>query len=317
VSAGASNSIPFSSNQPERPKIDLKVKGMGDREVGRTYAAAGADVSSDYFTTMGIPLRRGRLFDARDTTGSQMTVIVSEGAAQVLWPGRDPIGQELLWGPLGAENPYCTVVGVVGNVKQRSAEADGSLELYYPYSQYPVSNVYYVVRTRGEPEALGHAVRDVINQTDRSAAIVFLRSMSHLIDDTLWQRRLWGVMFAVFAALALVLAAIGIYGVLSYSVSLRTRDLGIRLALGARPADVLRLVIKEGMLLSVVGVLLGMAAALALARLVRSLLFGTAGHDPPTFVAVGLVLLGVSLLACYIPARRAARLEPVDALRHE
>jgi putative ABC transport system permease protein len=141
--------------------------------------------------------------------------------------------------------------------------------------------------------------------------------MTDLIDESLWQRRLWGVMFGVFAALALVLAAIGLYGVLSYSVSQRTRELGVRLALGAQPGHLLRMVTLQGMRMVLAGVLLGLAAAFALARLARSLLFGVAGHDPATFIVVCLALIGISLVACYIPARRAARLDPVESLRVE
>jgi putative ABC transport system permease protein len=318
ASAAATNSLPFAAVEQERSKTELRVKGRADQELAHTVPLEGADVSAGYFATMGIPLVRGRLFDTRDTTSSQMTVIVSQRAAETLWPGRDPIGQEVLWGPLMAgENPYCTVVGVVGNVKHGSAETDTGVELYYPYTQYPITNVYYVIRTRGDPTALAPAVRRAIGDTDQSAAIVFLRPMTDLVDESMWQRRLWGVMFGVFAALALVLAAIGIYGVLSYSVSQRTRELGVRLALGAQPGDLLRMVTLQGMRMVLVGLVLGLGAAFALARLARSLLFGVAGHDPATFIVVCLALIGVGLLACYLPARRAARLDPVEALRVE
>jgi putative ABC transport system permease protein len=189
--------------------------------------------------------------------------------------------------------------------------------LYYPYSQYPVTNVYYVIRTQGNPLGVAQAVRGAINETDRKAAVVFMKPMAQLIGETLWQRRLWGVMFTIFAALALILAAIGIYGVLSYSVSQRTRELGIRMALGARSSDVLRLVIVQGMKLSVLGIALGLAISFALSRLINSLLFGIRPYDPATFSLMCVVLIGVGLLACYLPARRALGVDPITALRIE
>jgi predicted permease len=314
AAAGATNALPFARAQRERSTVELKVRGRADEELEHLVALAGADVSADYFATVGIPLLRGRLFDARDTTQSPITVIVSERSARLLWPGRDPLGQEVLWGPLGGENPYATVVGVVGNVKYLSTEGDTGLELYYPYTQYPVTNVYYVMRTHGNPLGLAGTVRRIINDTNPNAAIVYIQSMPDLIGDSLWQRRLWSVMLGLFAGLAMALAAIGIYGVVSYSVTQRTRELGIRQALGARAGDVVRLVIVQGMKLTLIGVLLGVGAALALSRMLESLLFGTAGHDPLMFSLACSVVVGVSLLACYLPARRAARLDPVAAL---
>jgi putative ABC transport system permease protein len=301
----------------ERGKTELKVKGRSDEEIKHTAPLAGADVSSDYFATMGIPLKEGRLFDSRDTTHSPMVLIASERAAKALWPDRSPIGQQLLWGALSSENPYCTIVGVVGNIKHRSAEADDGFELYYPYTQYPVTNVYYVIRTHGNSLGVAKAVRGAINETDRQAAVVFMKPMTQLISETLWQRRLWGVMFTMFAALALILAAVGIYGVLSYSVSQRTRELGIRLALGAQSRDVLRLVILQGMKLTALGIVLGLAISFVLVRLISSLLFGITAYDPATFSLMSVVLIGVSLMACYIPARRAVGVDPLIALRIE
>jgi putative ABC transport system permease protein len=317
VSAGATNSLPFASVQNERSKVDLKVKGRADEEIKHTAALAGADVSNDYFEAMRIPLKRGRLFDSRDTIDSQMVLVVNERAAEALWPDRDPIGQQLLWGALTSENPYCTVVGVVGNVKHQAAEGDNGIELYYPYTQYPVTNVYYVIRTQGNPLSLAEAVRQVINDTDKNAAIVFMKMMDEIINDSLWQRRLWGVMFAIFALLALILAAIGIYGVLSYSISQRTREIGIRMALGARMSDVSRMVIGQGLRLVIIGVFIGLLGSLALTRVVASLLFGVSATDPLTFAGVALLLALVALVACFIPARRAAKTDPVIALRAE
>jgi putative ABC transport system permease protein len=317
ISIGASNSIPYSAVRDERSKVDLHVKGRADEEVKHTAPLAGADVSAGYLETMQIPLRRGRLFDERDTPASPMVVIVNERAAQTLWPDRDAIGQQILWGALSSENPYCTVVGVVGNVKHQASESNDGLELYYPYTQYPVSNVYYIIHTQEDPLRLAPAVRQVINSIDQNAAIVFMKTMDQLIDETLWQRRLWGVMFAVFAALALALASVGIYGVMSYSVSQRTREIGIRMALGAQSSDVLKMVIRHGLKLATAGLLIGVAVSLLLTRLIANLLFGVTATDPLTFAVVAMLLIIVALAACYVPSRRAAKVDPVEALRSE
>jgi putative ABC transport system permease protein len=258
---------------------------------------------------------RGRLLDARDTKDSPMTVIINERAARTLFPDRDPIGEELLWGSLSKENPYCVVVGVVGDVRHQADENDQGMELYYPYTQWPVTNVYYIVRAAGDPTNLLQTVRQTVSAADPKTAIVFVKTMDQMIDETLWQRRLWGVMFAVFATLALLLAAIGIYGVLSYSVSQRTREIGVRMALGAQTGNVLRMLLTQGLKLALGGIVIGLVAALGLSRFIGSLLYGVRASDPLTYAGVALLLVIVALLACLIPARRAAKTDPMIALR--
>jgi putative ABC transport system permease protein len=248
-----------------------------------------------------------------------MVVVVNERAAKTLWPGRDPIGEELYWGmdEPSSENPYCQVVGVVGNVRHLAGEADDGLELYYPYTQFPITNVYYLVRTREDPLALAGAVRQAIHSVDRNAAIVFAKSMEHLIDESLWQRRLWSVLLNAFGLLALVLVAVGLYGLLAYFVAQRTREIGVRMALGALPRGILSQVIGHGARLLGAGAALGLVAALGLKRLLASLLFGVSAADPVSLAGATLLLGLVALFACYLPARRAARLDPVRALREE
>jgi putative ABC transport system permease protein len=303
--------------QTERGKAELIIKGRSSEEFKHQVALAGADVSAGYLETMQIPLVRGRLFDARDTKDSPMAVIISERAAQTLFPNRDPIGQELLWGAYSKENPYCTVVGVVGNVQHQADENDIGMELYYPYTQWPVTNVYYVIRTSGDPTKLRQTVRRTVNSADPKTAIVFVKTMDQLIDETLWQRRLWGVMFAVFATVALLLAAVGIYGVLSYSVSQRTREIGVRMALGAQTGNVLRMVLAQGLRLALGGIVIGIVAALALSSFIGALLYGVRASDPLTYAGVALLLILVAPVACFIPAWRAAKTDPMIALRAE
>jgi putative ABC transport system permease protein len=314
---GVTNSLPFARVQTERYKGELTVKGRASEELKHQVPLAAAAVSAGYLETMRIPLVRGRLLDARDTKDSPLTVLINERVARTLFPDRDPIGQEILWGAYSKENPHCTVVGVVGDVRHQADENDQGMELYYPYTQWPVENVYYVVRAAGDPTKLLQTVRQTVSAADPKTAIVFVKTMEQLIDETLWQRRLWGVMFAVFAALALTLAAIGIYGVLSYSVGQRTREIGVRMALGAQTGNVLRMVLAQGLKLVLGGIGIGLVAALALSRFIGSLLYGVRAFDPLTYAGVALSLISVAFLACWIPARRAAKVDPMVALRTE
>jgi putative ABC transport system permease protein len=319
ASAAASNVIPYTRASPERTAAPLRVRGIANEEAKLQLPLAGADVSTGFFEAMESPLLAGRGIDGRDTTDSPMVVVVNERTARTLWPGRDPIGQELFWGidDPSSENPYCQVVGVVGNVRHLAGEVDDGLELYYPYTQFPITNVYYLVRTRGDPLALAGAVRQAIHSVDRNAAILFAKPMEQLIDESLWQRRLWSVLLNTFGLLALVLVAVGLYGLLAYFVAQRTREIGVRMALGASPRGILSQVIGHGVRLLGAGVALGLVAALGLKRLLASLLFGVTAGDPASLTGA-MVLLGlVALLACYLPARRAARLDPVRALREE
>jgi putative ABC transport system permease protein len=317
LSAGVTGSLPFTSAQTERSRVDLRIKGRAEEELKYSESVAGADVSPGLLDTLGVPLRAGRLFDARDVTESPMVVIINERAAKKLFPDRDPIGQELLWGAPTPQNPYCRIIGVVGDVKHRAAEGGEGVELYYPYSQWPVTNGYYVLRTQGDPQALATAMRQAINAVNKDAAIVYLKPMEQLIGESLWQRRLWGVLFAVFAFVALSLAAVGLYGVMSYLVSQRTREIGVRMALGAQTGDVLRMALAQGVKLALGGIALGLAGALGLVSLISGLLYGVTARDPLTFAGVALLLLLVALLACWIPARRATKVDPLVALRCE
>jgi putative ABC transport system permease protein len=316
TSAAVTNWLPYSGSSTERMRGDLAIKGRAQEDVKLLAPLLGADVSADYFQTMRIPLVAGRLFNDSDTNTSPYVAVINQRAAKMFWPDRDPIGQGILWGPVTATNPYCRIIGVVGNVRYQAAEADNGVEIYYPLTQWPVMTAYYVIRTQSDPDTLIGAVRQAIQASEPNAAVTSIKTMERTMDESLWQRRLWGVIFTAFAVLALALAAVGLYGVMSYTVAQRTREIGIRVALGAQPGGVRRMVVREGMALAGVGVAIGLAGAVALSRLVKGLLFGVAATDPLTY-AITPLLAAVACIACWIPARRAARVDPLVALREE
>jgi len=316
---GASNALPYTRSEPERSAVTLRVRGESGAEKRLQVPTAGSDVSQDYFKAMGIRLAGGRGFDERDTVGSPMVVVVNRRAAERLWPGRDAVGQELYWGidDPSSENPYCRVVGVVENVRHLAGERDDGFELYYPYTQWPIHNVYYVLRTRGEPLALAASARRAIASVDEDAAVVFVDSMDSLMRKSLWQQRLWSVLLTGFGVLSLALAAVGLYGLLSHIVSRRRREIGVRVALGAQPRNILALILRQGAVLVGSGVGLGLVAGLAVSRLLGSLVFGVKPTDQWNFLTACLMLVAVALVACWVPARRASGLDPVRALRDE
>jgi ABC-type antimicrobial peptide transport system permease subunit len=209
------------------------------------------------------------------------------------------------------------VVGVVADVRHQSAERDDGIELYYPVTQWLVSGGYYVVRVNGDPDAMAATIRRTIERSERTLAVAEVKTMAQRVDESLWQRRLWGVLFSGFALLALALAAVGLYGVMSHTVAQRTREIGIRMALGDRPLRIGRMVVHEGMNLVALGLVVGGVAALGGARLIAGLLFGVPPHDAITFATVVVVLIAAALAAIVIPAYRAARVDPIVSLRSE
>ncbi len=319
VSAGGANVLPYTRTTPDRLQGYLRVKGSADQETKLTVPVAGSDVSPGFLETLGVPLLSGRTIDRTDTAESPMVAIVNERAARTLWPGREAVGQELYWGidDPTPENPYCRVAGVVGNVRYLAGEADDGIEIYYPYTQFPAANIYYVLRVAGDPLSIAPAVRETIRGVDRDAAVVYMKTMDALIDESLWQRRLWGVLVAAFGALSLALVAVGIYGLLSYFVAQRTREIGVRLALGAPARGIRAQVLGQGAILVVAGVALGLIAGLAFKRVLSSLVFGVSATDPGNLLGAVTVLIGVALVACYLPARRASAVNPIEALRDE
>jgi predicted permease len=274
--------------------------------------------SPDYFRTMQIPLIKGRAFDGHDSKDSQKVAIIDESFARRYWPGEDPIGKRLKRGGPGSEAPWLTVVGVAGQVKQYSLDADSPrIAFYTPHSQEPSSQMYIVVRAASNPETLVGAVTAEIRAMDPDLPVYNVATMQGRMSDSLARRQFSTLLLGLFAALALVLAAVGIYGVMAYSVNQRTHEIGIRIAIGAQSSDVLRLVIWQGLTLALMGVGAGLAAAFLLTRMMRSLLYGVSATDPATFAVISLILMAVALAASALPARRAAKVDPMVTLRYE
>ncbi len=275
------------------------------------------EITPDYFRAIGLPLLRGRSFNNSDIEQGQPTIIVNDALARRYFPGEDPIGKHLKFTKPEQEGAWETIIGVVGDEKQDSLSAEVRPEVYQSHLQSAQDEMTLVVRASGDPRALAGAVREQIRALDPSLPVYDVKTMRDVFYESLARERFVMLLLGLFAALALALAAVGIYGVVSYSTARRTHEIGLRMALGAQAGDVLRLVIGQGLLPVLAGVGLGLLAALGLTRLMASLLYGVSASDPLTFAAVALLLTAVSLLACYIPARRATRFDPLIALRYE
>ena len=277
--------------------------------------AAYLATTPDYFRTLQVPLSAGRAFTDRDTDNTAKVVIVNETMARRLWPGQSPIGKHLtIWRD---EKFPREIVGVVGETK-RSLDNDPSQQMYVPYAQDASwSSMSFVIRTSGDPASTSPAVRNEIRSLDKGAPVFNVRTMNDLLATSVAPRRTPMLLLSAFAAAALLLAMIGIYGVTAYYVTQRTQEIGIRMALGAQMSDVLKLVLRGGMTLAAIGIAVGLAGAFALTRWMTSLLFGVKPTDALTFIAVAVCLLVTALLACYLPARRATKVDPLVALRYE
>jgi putative ABC transport system permease protein len=274
-------------------------------------------VSENYFETMGIRLLRGRWFGAADTPESAPVAVINETLARRIWPNEDPIGKRVKQGFPEYNGLWREVIGVVSDIKMNGVDRGASMQTYVLFSQEPHTALGLIVRTQGNPLAVVAPIEQAIHTVDKDLPVYSVWTMDQLLGNSLAQRRLTLVLLSSFAALALLLAAVGVYGVIAYTVRQRTRELGIRLALGAQAGDVLRLILRQGLKLTLIGVALGLTAALALTRWMESLLFGVRPADPLTFGVIALVLLLVAICACWIPARRATRVDPLIALRSE
>jgi predicted permease len=316
-SVAVSNGIPFGvANFPAfliegRPETESKPSGI-------RYT-----VSPDYFQTMGITLIKGRVFTAEDTRESPPVILIDEVLAQRYFANEEPIGKRLKHGP---NTPSLEIVGVVRHVEPNSLDAQGAApaQFYTNFNQTPlqtlpngVRRINLLTRTEVEPLSLASAVRAQVAALNKDQAVFNVRTMEQIVAQSVAPRRFSMWLLTVFAIVALALASLGIYGMMSYAVAQRTREIGVRLALGAQSANVMRLVIGQGMKLALAGVTLGLVAAIALTRTIKTLLFGVSATDPATFAGIALLLIMVALLACWIPARRATRVDPMIALRHE
>ncbi len=272
-------------------------------------------VTPDYFRTLKIPLKRGREFTAHDKADTQRVAIIDETLARRFWPeypnGPDPIGQHILVGIGQAAE----IVGIVADIRQSALDADPRPGVFAACDQAPQQSVMFAVRTTGDPMRLVNTVRSKVSAIDRDQAISAVKTMDDIVEASEGQRRLMTTLLGLFAGVAVLLALVGLYGVIAYSVVQRTKEMGIRRALGAQRNDILSLVVGQGLALSLAGVLLGICGAVALTRVMKGLLFHVSATDPGTFVAIALLFIVVALAASYVPARRAARIDPMTALR--
>jgi putative ABC transport system permease protein len=267
---------------------------------------------------MKIPLMRGRYFDDRDTADSVNVVILDETMARKYWPDEDPLHKRITLDNDEKGQPrYREIVGIVSHVRHRGLEGESRTQYYLPHTQTANPNMFFAIRTQGEPTTLAGAARGVIRGLDQDLPLFRVTAMEQIVAESLAQRRFALTLFGIFAAVALALAAVGLYGVLSYSVTQRTHEIGLRMALGAQGGDVVRMVLRQGMLLALMGVALGIAGAFLLLRLMERLLYGVTPRDPLTFAAIAGLLTLIALLACFIPARRATKVDPLIALRCE
>jgi len=284
----------------ERPEIDFRRASTG------------------YFQTMGIPLLSGRLVTEQDVTNGSRFVLINEAMAKRFWPGEDPVGKRIsTMVSSGQQIPWQTIVGVVGNVRHLGLDVEPRPEIYYHTNTSPPFGPVAVIRTTSDPARLISIARAKVRELDRDVPISNVNTMEQLVAQSVAQRRFGMFLLGTFALLALLLAAIGIYGVVSYSVTQRTQEIGVRMALGASATDVLKMVLRNGMSLALIGVGLGLVGAFGLTRLMSRLLFEVTPTDVTTFALVSVGLISVALLACYLPARRAMKVDPLEALRYE
>jgi putative ABC transport system permease protein len=332
LSVGLSSGLPLGNNGWQ---TSFKVEGRPDPPPGQMPMMEACLAGADYFKTMGIPLLRGRYFTEQDDqshlteeklrrlTENQRSVagvnviIIDEEFARRYWPNEEAVGKRIRWGN-DSSSPVMTVVGVVGRVKMDGLNRDSTrVQGYFYHRQLSNTGMTVVIRSSVEPNQMAAAAREQVRAIDSEQPIYAVRTLEEIRSDSIAPERLNLTLLGVFAAVALVLALVGIYGVMSYAVSQRTHEIGIRMALGAQARDVMRLVVRQGMALALAGVAIGLVAAFALTRLMERLLFDVKAADPLTFAVIALLLIVVALMACYIPARRATKVDPMVALRVE
>jgi putative ABC transport system permease protein len=310
-SAATTSSLPLTGFDTDNSFV---IEGRPDPPPEQQPVAWISLVSQDYFRVMGMRMIAGREFDDRDNENSPKVVIISEATARRHFPGENPIGKRL---GNGRPDGWAEIVGVTADVKNFGLSQDARVSAFFPVRQRPSRFMFVVARTTAAPLGVAPALRGAVAGLDRNLAVAGLSAMEEIAAQSIGQERFTLLLLSVFAALALLLSMAGIYGVMSYAVAQRTREIGVRMALGAEAGNVLRLVIGQGMRLALIGIGIGAAAALALSRLMKALLFGVSATDPLTFLGVGATLALVALLACYLPARRASKVDPMIALRCE
>jgi putative ABC transport system permease protein len=277
-------------------------------------------VSPRFFETMRIPLKKGRGFEGSDLQGGPQVTIIDEQFVKKYFPHTDPIGKRITFGPTrrgATDSTWITIVGVVGHAAHEGLDAEPRIQYYFPTSQFGLNGMTVAIRTVVNPTSVLSAAREAVHSVDSNLPLSAVNTMDKLVESSVGQRKLSMMLLALFSIIAVVLASIGIYGVMSYSVTQRSRELGIRMALGAERPRVLALVVGQGMTLAGIGVAIGLVAAFALTRFLSNLLFSVGATDPSTFTLVSVVLVTVAFLATLVPALRATRVDPVVALREE
>jgi putative ABC transport system permease protein len=309
--AGMVQTLPIRSDYV----LSFAIQGRPPAKPGESPSANHRSISPGYFQTLGIPLLRGRTFTERDTEKMPMVAIVDQTFADRHFAGEDPIGNGIDIG--NGTDGFYEIVGIVGNVHHAGLDTAPTPTMYIPFRQEVFSSMSIVVRTDGDPAQLSNAARQAVREIDSSLPAFQMAPLTDILSESVAQRRFSMLLLALFALIALFLASVGLYGVVAYTVSRRTQEIGLRMAIGAQAGEVMRMVLSGGMKLALVGVLIGTAAALALSRLVASMLYDVTAFDPLSYIATGLILLAVAALACYVPARRAMRIDPIVALRQE
>ena len=312
LAAGASLTLPVNRQSMISP---LLIEGKPDTRPSGSNPVQYTTVLGDYLSAMGMPVLEGRSFEKQDDAQAARVILINAALARQFFPGESPIGKKI--GTYFSNGRDREVIGVVGDARHSGLDKEPPPQVYVPFGQNPSRNLNLVVRSGARPEVVAAAVRDVVRSIDKDQPIDRVTTMPELLSQSVAQPRFYTGLLTSFAVIAFALAALGIYGVISYGVTQRTRELGIRIALGADPRDVMKLVLGRGMLLTLIGVSIGLAGSLALTRLMSDLLFGIKATDPATFALAALLIAGVALAACYIPARRATRVDPTVALRHE
>jgi len=310
--AAAANMLPLGGMNTTST---FRIEGRPEPKPGEEPEANYRSVSNSYFQTMQIPILRGREFTTQDAAKSQPVLAVNEAFAARFWPGDNPIGKRMRFsGP--ADEPWRVVVALIGNVRNQ-LDTSAPAEMYFPLRQRTEGTMALVVRSLPDPRSLEESVRAQVLALDRDQPIFRVLTMDDLLSFSVTPQKIGGTLMSAFAGFALLLAAMGLFGVIAYAVSERTHEIGIRMALGAKPRQVCGMVVRQGVTLALIGLSLGLLLALGMAHAIAGLLYGVAPDDLATFAGVTALLTGVALAACYIPARRAMRIEPIIALRSE
>jgi putative ABC transport system permease protein len=311
--AGAINFLPFAG--PHAGTL-VEIEGRPKLPPGEGLGTGSCVTDLNYFQAMQLPLKRGRLFTEQEATEMRHVVVINEEFARKNFPGEDPLGKRIVI-YMKDENLPSEIIGIVGDNKHLGLDIETEPMAYWPHSELAYPFMTLVIRTRGDAAGISSAARKVIQSLDSEQPIADMRTMESLLADSIARARFSTLLLTVFATVALILASVGIYGVMSYAVTQRTHEIGIRMAMGAQTGDVLKLVVRRGLMLTVCGVGIGLVTAFALTQIMKSLLYRVSTTDPLTFIAIPLLLLPIALLASYVPARRASRVDPIVALRYE